>query len=91
VAEKGKEAIEKISCNHYDVALIDFRLPDMEGSELFPVIQDVSPQTLKIMLTGKNLLKDSIQGADALLRKPIAPDKLLSIIESKLKNKNLEV
>ena len=35
VAEKGREAIEKISCNHYDVALIDLCLADMEGTELF--------------------------------------------------------
>ena len=90
MAEKGKEAIEKLSSNRYDVALIDLRLPDMEGTELFPLIQKLSPKTLKIMLTGKMLLQDSIEGADALLRKPIQPDQLLSVIDSKLKNKNIE-
>ena len=90
VAEKGREAIEKLSCNHYDVALIDLRLPDMEGTELFPVIQKSSPKTLKIMLTGKAFLQDSIEGADALLKKPIQPAQLLSVIDSKLKNKNIE-
>ncbi len=90
VAEKGKDAIEKISSHRYDVALIDLCLPDMEGTELFPLIHNTSPHTLKIMLTGKTLLQNSIEGADALLRKPIAPDKLLSIIDSKLKNRNVE-
>ncbi len=90
VAEKGKDAIEKLSCNHYDVALIDLRLPDMEGTELFPLIQKLSPKTLKIMLTGKTLLQDSIEGADVLLKKPIQPEQLLSVIDSKLKNKNIE-
>ena len=90
VAEKGKEAIEKINSNHYDVALIDLCLPDMEGTELFPLIHNTSPGTVKIMLTGKTLLQDSIEGADVLLRKPVLPDHLLSIIDSKLKNKNLE-
>ena len=91
VAEKGVEAIEKISSNHYDVALIDLCLPDMEGTELFPLIHDTSPNTLKIMLTGKTLLQNSIEGADALLGKPITPDKLLSVIDSKLKNRNIEI
>ena len=90
VAERGREAIEKLNINCFDVALIDMRLPDMEGTELFPLIQKLSPSTLKIMLTGKTLLQDSIDGADALLRKPISPDKLLSIIDSKLKDRTIE-
>ena len=91
VVEKGKEAIEKINNNSYDVALIDLCLPDMEGTELFPLIHKTSPKTVKIMLTGKALEQNSIEGVDAFLGKPIAPDKLLSVIDSKLKNKNLEV
>jgi DNA-binding NtrC family response regulator len=91
VAEKGREAIEKINNNRYDVALIDLCLPDMEGTELFPLIQNTSPNTVKIMLTGKPFVQNSIEGADAFLGKPIKPDKLLSIIDSKLKNRNLEV
>jgi DNA-binding response OmpR family regulator len=90
VAERGKEAIEKLGTNNYDVALIDLRLSDMEGTELFPFIHNASPRTLKIILTGKALLQDSIVGADALLTKPIAPNKLLSIIDSKLKSRDLE-
>jgi DNA-binding NtrC family response regulator len=90
VVEKGKEAIEKINNNRYDVALIDLCLPDMEGTELFPLIHDTSPNTVKIMLTGKALVQNSIEGVDSFLGKPIAPDKLLSVIESKLKNRNLE-
>ena len=90
VAEGGKEAIEKLRSNSYDVALIDLRLPDMEGTELFPLIQSTSPRTLKIMLTGKMLLGEIVAGADALLNKPIQPEQLLSVIDSKLKTKNIE-
>jgi DNA-binding NtrC family response regulator len=90
VAEKGKEAIEKLSRNTYDVALIDLRLSDMEGTELFPLIQNTSPRTLKIMLTGKMLMANSIEGADVLLEKPIQPEQLLSVIGCKLKDRNIE-
>jgi DNA-binding response OmpR family regulator len=89
-AEKGKEAIEKLSVNHYDVALIDLALPDMEGTALFPLIRNASPKTLKIMLTGKTWLQGSIEGADAFVGKPVNPEKLLSIIDTKLKNRNSE-
>ncbi len=84
VAKKGTEAIEKINANKFDVALVDLGLPDMEGDKLFPFINSISPQTVKIMLTGKIELRDSIEGADVFIEKPVAPEKLLSIINSKL-------
>ncbi len=90
VAEKGKEAMEKLNINQYDVALIDFALPDMEGNALFPLIKNSSPKTLRIMLTGKTWLQGSIEGADAFVGKPVNPEKLLSIIETKLKNRDSE-
>jgi len=34
VAETGKEAMEKAEGRHYDLALVDIRLPDMDGTEL---------------------------------------------------------
>jgi DNA-binding NtrC family response regulator len=88
VAEVGSKAIEKLSEGSFDIALIDFCLPDMEGTQLFSVINQTCPKTLKIMLTGKST--QNLNGADALLSKPIEPGKLLSIIDSKLKNINLE-
>jgi DNA-binding NtrC family response regulator len=91
VAEKGKEAIEKLNICHYDVALIDLSLPDMEGNELFPLIKNSSPKTLRIMLTGKTWLKNCIEGADAFVGKPVNPENLLSIIDTKLKNRDSEI
>jgi DNA-binding NtrC family response regulator len=90
VAERGEDAIEKLSLNRYDVALVDLVLPDMEGNQLFPVITNLSPKTVKIMLTGKTGLRDSIEGADAFIEKPINPEKLLSIIDTKLKSRDSE-
>jgi two-component system response regulator GlrR len=83
-AERGREAIEKIGALKYDVALVDLMLPDMEGDKLFPLINQVSPETVKIMLTGNIELEDSIEGVDAFILKPVPPEKLLNIIESKL-------
>lgn len=90
IAKNGKEAIEKLHNNRFDVALVDFILPDMEGVELFPLIEKSSPKAVKIMLTGKIHLKSHIKGADAFLDKPVNPEKLLGVIETKLKQKNIE-
>lgn len=89
-AERGWEAVEKINRVSFDVALVDLGLPDMEGSELFPLITNASPKTLKIMITGKTDRQDSLKGADVFVGKPVNPEKLLSIIDTELKNRNTE-
>jgi DNA-binding NtrC family response regulator len=91
VAKKGAEAIEKLSHSRFDVALVDLALPDMEGTALFPLIKKSSPKTVRIMLTGKTWMQNSIAGADAFVGKPVNPEKLLSIIDSELKNREAEI
>jgi len=85
-ATSAKEAIEKSKRQHYDVALIDFRLPDMDGIEV--LIQADFKNTLKIMLTGFPSLITGIQaeeyGVEAYLRKPIHPEELLRLVRAKL-------
>ncbi len=90
VAEKGSEAIEKLSICRFDVAVIDFGLPDMEGTQLFPLIEKSSPKTVKIMLTGKTQLQECVVGVDAFVGKPVNPDKLLSIIDTKVRLRDME-
>ncbi len=90
IAEKGVEAVEKLRLAHYDVALVDLCLPDMEGTELFPIIKKQSPDTLRIMLSGKCQFQDSVKDADVLVRKPVSPNQLLSLIESKLQGRDIE-
>lgn len=87
-AETGREAIEKLEANSYDAALIDIRLPDMEGTDLLPIIQHRTPKTVKIVVTGspthENCARATEEGADAFVGKPVNPDVLLNILEEKL-------
>jgi len=91
-AKTGKEAIEKTSSNFYDVALIDIRLPDMEGTDLIPKAGPAFSKTIKIILTGlpssDSQEKAFEQGVDAYLTKPTRPEELLSLIEEKLRRRN---
>jgi DNA-binding NtrC family response regulator len=89
-AKNGQEAIQKINSAKFDIALIDHGLPDMEGSDLFPIITKANPKTVKIMLTGKTSLEPTVTGVNAFIGKPVSPEKLLSIIETNLKNRDME-
>jgi DNA-binding response OmpR family regulator len=83
-AETGKEAIEKADRRHYDLALMDVRLPDMDGIELLAKMKKPLQSTIKIMITGFPSLDE---GADAYLVKPVKSEELLMLIEEKLKIK----
>lgn len=90
-AETGREAIEKAEAKHYDLALVDVRLPDMDGTDLLAKMKNTLHDTIKIMITGFPSLESGIkaldEGADAYLVKPVKPEELLMLIEEKLKNK----
>jgi DNA-binding response OmpR family regulator len=90
--ETGKEALEKADAKKYDLALLDIRLPDMEGTELLAKMKKQLQTTIKIMITGFPSLETGVkaldEGADAYLVKPVKPEELLMLIEEKMKNKN---
>lgn len=90
-AETGKEATEKADTKKYDLALVDIRLPDMDGTELLAKLKKQLQKTIKIMITGFPSLETGVkaldEGADAYLVKPVKPEELLMLIEEKLKNK----
>jgi len=47
-AEKGLEELEK---NNYDIIVVDYRLPGMDGVEFFKHIRETQKKTLKILTT----------------------------------------
>lgn len=74
-AKTGKEAVEKSQLNFYNLALIDIRLPDMEGTALLRAMRDMVPRMVKIILTGypstSNAIEAANKGADAYVIKPV--------------------
>ncbi len=87
--ESGREAIEKSKSRFYDLALLDIRLPDMEGTELLAKLNDTSPPMIKIVVTGypniQNATDSLTLGADAYMIKPVNPETLLRTIQEKLR------
>jgi DNA-binding NtrC family response regulator len=88
-AENGKEAIKKTKSKFYNLALIDIRLPDMEGTKLLSEIGDTTPKMVKIIVTGYPSLQNAIEAvnksADAYILKPFNVDNVLNIIKEQLK------
>lgn len=88
-AQCGSEAIEKSNANFYNLALIDIRLPDMEGTKLLRALRDGVPRMIKIIITGYPSLANAMEalnkGADAYTLKPLLMDNVLKTIKEHLK------
>jgi len=87
-AENGGRAITKTEQNFYNLALIDVRLPDMEGTELLTALKETTPRMVKIILTGYPALQNAVtainKGVDAYLIKPVNSDELLRVVKEHL-------
>lgn len=88
-ARDGKEAITMSNSNLYNLALIDIRLPDMEGTELLTAMRETTPRMIKIIVTGYPALQNAVravnQGADGYIVKPVKAPELLSMVDEHLK------
>ncbi len=87
-AENGKQAVEKSKINFYNLALIDIRLPDMDGTRLLLNIRKTVPRMRKVIITGFPSLQNAVEalnkGADAYITKPFDVEKILKTIKEQL-------
>ncbi len=94
-AKTGKEALQKSRNKFFNLAVLDIRLPDMEGTELLTEMPETEPRMKRIMLTGygnsENAIASVNKRADAYVIKPVEPKKLLSLIEEKLREQEEEL
>jgi DNA-binding NtrC family response regulator len=93
-AKNGKEAVKKSKVKFYNLALIDIRLPDMEGTKLLAKIRDTTPKMRKIMVTGYPSIQNAVEalnkGANAYIVKPFDMDNVLQTIKEQLKKQEEE-
>lgn len=90
----AKEAIEKSKRKFYNLALIDIRLPDMEGIELLTKFRETTPRMRKVIVTGYPTLQNAVdavnKGADAYIVKPFDVKKVLKTIQEQLSKQQTE-
>jgi CheY-like chemotaxis protein len=85
VAGGAAGALALARCHPYPLALLDYRMPDMTGAELFVRIRQVRPGTVGVIVTGfaggDTLRAGSEAGVRRALAKPVKFDEFLPLIE----------
>jgi len=86
--ENGKEALDELLTNYYDIVITDLHMPQMGGMELIEKISQTKLDTVTIVLTGYGVKEsDFPREPFAHLRKPFSHNQLIHVVQEGLKNK----
>ncbi|MBI4777793.1 response regulator [Candidatus Desantisbacteria bacterium] len=80
----GYKAIEEIKNTHYDLILMDIKLPGINGVETFIQIKGIDPSVKVMMMTGyavEDLIEKALEeGAYACIHKPFDLQRVIELI-----------
>ncbi|MCH7415044.1 response regulator [Belliella sp. R4-6] len=83
-AQNGRDALELMELNDFGFAILDYRLPDMNGIDILEKLKSINQGSKVVLITrygDQDIATEAIEkGADAFVSKPINPDDLLNVI-----------
>ena len=84
LAEDGRQALSLFRSNRYDLAVLDIKMPGIQGIELLQQFQEEQPEILVIIMTAESTMENAVaamkHGAYDYLTKPFDLDALDAII-----------
>lgn len=88
IAASAKEALLKLPLERWDLALLDIKMPGMDGLELQRRMREAHPEIIIIIMTGYASVETAVQalkdGAYDYITKPFDPDDLTHAIHKAL-------
>lgn len=93
VADNGKEAVNAVYREKYDLVVMDVNMPQMDGLEALVEIKKHDSSIIVLILTAYSNVSDAVkavkEGAFNYLEKPISADNLVSLIKRALKARSM--
>jgi DNA-binding NtrC family response regulator len=89
--DRGDKAIQAAKQHPIDVALVDLKMPGMNGEETLRALKEQHPWMEVVILTGHGSIDSAVEctriGAHSYLQKPCEFDRLLSVLADAYKKK----
>ena len=93
-AASSHEALLKLPSERWDLALVDIKMPGMDGLELHRKIREVDPEIIVIIMTGFASVETAVQalkdGAYDYIMKPFDPDDLAHVVRKALDHRRVK-
>lgn len=81
----GKQALEMLTSQPFDLAFLDIKLPEIRGTEVLKRIRELGIKTPVIIITAYATVKNAVDctnmGAVAYVQKPFSADKIKSVLK----------
>jgi two-component system nitrogen regulation response regulator GlnG len=86
--ERGEDALERLRAGHIEAALVDIRMPDLDGLTLLTRLRESEVRTPVIIVTAQNTMNNAIEamkrGAFDYVTKPFDIEEVLLLVDRAL-------
>ncbi|MFN3466984.1 MAG: sigma-54-dependent transcriptional regulator, partial [Candidatus Brocadiales bacterium] len=92
-ATNGEQALTTCQKEQFDLAIVDLKMPGMDGMQVLKGLKKLSPDTMVIIMTAFGSIQNAVEamrtGASDYITKPIAADEIRLAVQKVLEKQKL--
>ena len=92
-AEDGETALQQVRNHFFDLLLLDYRMPGMDGMDVLKAVKEINPEIDVVIITAHGTIETAVDamkaGALDYIMKPLEFEELLILVDRVAERRNL--